>query len=70
MRGALHACTLLLLVVLGALMHLASPLVEYCHFTEVVPLDWLLNALLLLAKLMGYSVPAVIMVACAWMLIR
>lgn len=65
----LNACTLLVLLVLGAILRLASPLVLYVHFTEVALLDWALNAVFFLARLIGYSVPVVIMVACAWALI-
>ena len=69
MRGTLPLVTLLVLLVLGAVLHLVNPLVIYVHFTELAPLDWLLNAVFLFARLIGYSVPAVIMVACAWALI-
>lgn len=69
MRAVFHAYTLFVLLVLGAILHLASPLVLYVYFTEVVLLDWALNAVFFLARLIGYSVPAVIMVACAWALI-
>jgi hypothetical protein len=68
-RDAPYPCVLLLLFVLAALLNMLGPLLDYWCATGMTPLDWLLNALLLLAKLIGCSVPAVVMVALVWVLI-